>query len=101
MFEKARKDHPQLLEWIDQPEQILQQECDHPDYIKFSQFTAYHKSVMGHIKNLENQLEVSMKVDRPDALLAKFISNSIVKQLSMNPAASNKVAAANETSEVF
>jgi hypothetical protein len=38
MFEKARVDHPQLLEWIDEPEHYIQANSTHPDYIRFSDF---------------------------------------------------------------
>lgn len=56
---------------------------------------------MQRIKHLEDQLEVELNVHRPDALLAKYVSNSFVKQLSLNAAAQEKISAATESNQIF
>ena len=53
MFEKARVEHPQLLEWIDEPENYIKQNTTHPDFIRYSDFQKYHKSVLAYVKELE------------------------------------------------
>jgi hypothetical protein len=34
MFEQAKRDHPELLEWMNSPNKLASQ-TEHPDFIRF------------------------------------------------------------------
>jgi hypothetical protein len=54
MFEKTKRDYPEMLEWLDEPEAMMKSNQDRPDSISYKDFEKYHKQVLATVKLLEH-----------------------------------------------
>jgi len=71
MFDQARREKPYLLEWIDQPEKMMQREDKKPAVVDFKVFQNYHREVLKTIASLEDDLSQQLGYIKPQAQLMK------------------------------
>ena len=81
-FSEARLNHPELLSWIEEPEEFLKGSIDQPQPVPFEVFQKYHDEVLSEFEAIEMEISTALKIrkksdveKREDSLMSSNFAN--------------------------